>query len=110
MANNKKYDKTTFEIHLNFTTSKLMAYIMVILATVMAWFMGEPQIIMVIYPLAAGLLGLKSWSQGVTERKNIQMEETKVTSGYYQSVETAKKTEEQKEQINKVKTEEDLSS
>lgn len=58
--------KISFNIYI--TTSKLAAYLILIIGTIFAFVYNNSEVIIFTFSLSAGLLGLKTWSEGLTRR------------------------------------------
>ena len=63
-----------FNIYITF--SKLMAIIVLIIGSIFSFYFHEPDVMIFTLSLSGGLTGLKSWSEGLTRRKELQKDIT----------------------------------
>lgn len=61
------------------TFSKMMALIVLIIGTIFSFLYKNPEAMMFSLSMAGGLTGLKTWSEGLTKRKELQKENYKST-------------------------------
>lgn len=60
-----------FKINIFLTFSKIMSIIILILGTIFSFIYKNPEVIIFTLSLSSGLAGLKTWSEGLTKRKEI---------------------------------------
>lgn len=60
----------------NFTLSKVLGFLIFLVGTFYAFFFKESEVMIFSFSLSAGLMGLKTWSEGLTQRKQIDKNKT----------------------------------
>lgn len=61
----------TVKVKIYLTFTKIMAIVILVLGTIFAFINHNPEVMIFTLSLSGGLSGLKSWSDGLTRRREI---------------------------------------
>jgi len=74
--------KNKFSISLIITSSKLLGYLILITGTIIAFVLKDAAVFISSAALSAGLHGLRSWSEGLTRRRELDHRRYNNYDGY----------------------------
>lgn len=85
MDNNTKKEKNIVIFNLKFTTSKLLAYVVVILSTILAYLLNDGEIMVTGLIVGAALSGAKSVTDNLMKMKTKKIDDSSLINQDYES-------------------------